>query len=603
MPNKTTAEFEKAQLFDLYRFDGSPKVYWPLLIERLTGALSARVGAILIPPGKDGVEWRMIAAHPMNSAVLREAERLEQLAGDALERGYAESEYGGDTMMRAQRLGTLEDAQVAVAIVVTEGDQNMDRAWLSAASHLPYAFRMHRTVDAAEGKVDRLAVGLEIGFALQRSENFQEATMMLCNELAARFHADRVSVGWAQDGYIKLKAVSHTDKLDTKTEVARRLSAVMEECLDQDNEILVPTTDEAIAIVREHEQFLKEEEPGSVLSVPLRYLDRPIGVVTLERVESPFSIAETESLRLVADQCADPLEHLRLRSLSFPKKIARGVHRGVGRFFNYEHVWLKLLVVLIPLVFLALALIPWEHRLRAPFVLETQAAAEITAPYPGFIQTVDAYVGETVKAGDVLATLDTSELLLQEAESIAERERHLREAQRYKSEARLADMQIEELRAEQASAKLRIVRYRLDQAKMIAPFDGIVVEGGLEERIAAPVNQADVMFRIVQLKDLYGQIRLDERDLPYVSDGAVGEMAFRSRPDEKFEFGIIDLEPVATIDDEGTTFALRGDVAGGQQEWWRPGMSGVAKIDAGQRSILWIMFHRTVEFLRLFFWV
>ena len=36
---------------------------------------------------------------------------------------------------------------------------------------------------------------------------------------------------------------------------------------------------------------------------------------------------------------------------------------------------------------------------------------------------------------------------------------------------------------------------------------------------------------------------------------------------------------------------------------WRPGMGGNAKIDVGDRSPLWIMTHRTVRFLREFFWI
>ena len=31
-------------------------------------------------------------------------------------------------------------------------------------------------------------------------------------------------------------------------------------------------------------------------------------------------------------------------------------------------------------------------------------------------------------------------------------------------------------------------------------------------------------------------------------------------------------------------------------------MSGVARIDAGRRSLLWITTHRTVDFLRLWWW-
>jgi len=41
---------------------------------------------------------------------------------------------------------------------------------------------------------------------------------------------------------------------------------------------------------------------------------------------------------------------------------------------------------------------------------------------------------------------------------------------------------------------------------------------------------------------------------------------------------------------------------GEAQTWWRPGMSGVAKLDAGTRTPLWIATHRTLDYLRLRWW-
>jgi len=31
-------------------------------------------------------------------------------------------------------------------------------------------------------------------------------------------------------------------------------------------------------------------------------------------------------------------------------------------------------------------------------------------------------------------------------------------------------------------------------------------------------------------------------------------------------------------------------------------MSGVAKINVGKRNIMWIFTHRTIDYLRIFFW-
>jgi hypothetical protein len=38
------------------------------------------------------------------------------------------------------------------------------------------------------------------------------------------------------------------------------------------------------------------------------------------------------------------------------------------------------------------------------------------------------------------------------------------------------------------------------------------------------------------------------------------------------------------------------------EPWWRPGMTGLARIDAGRQNILWLMTRRAVDALRLKLW-
>ena len=54
--------------------------------------------------------------------------------------------------------------------------------------------------------------------------------------------------------------------------------------------------------------------------------------------------------------------------------------------------------------------------------------------------------------------------------------------------------------------------------------------------------------------------------------------------------------------EEGSVFLVRCELPEGHASWWRPGMTGVAKLNAGEHSLLWIFTHRTVDFLRLNLW-
>ena len=109
-------------------------------------------------------------------------------------------------------------------------------------------------------------------------------------------------------------------------------------------------------------------------------------------------------------------------------------------------------------------------------------------------------------------------------------------------------------------------------------------------------------FKVAKIENMYAVLDVDERDVHEIGLGMTGEIAFVSRPELKFPIAVDLLEPVALTKEEGNVFPVRCRFTGEVEAWWRPGMSGIAKIDVGKRNILWIFTHRTVDFFRLFLW-
>jgi len=154
----------------------------------------------------------------------------------------------------------------------------------------------------------------------------------------------------------------------------------------------------------------------------------------------------------------------------------------------------------------------------------------------------------------------------------------------------------------QAKARLKLVRYHIAHAQLKAPFAGIVVEGDLQELLGAPVKKGDILFKVAWIEKLYAELKVDERDIHELNLDATGEIAFVSRPDLKFPIQLERIDPVAVAEENQNVFRVRARFPEEVKNWWRPGMSGVAKINVGKRNILWIFTHRTVDFLRIFFW-
>ncbi|MBF0623075.1 MAG: HlyD family efflux transporter periplasmic adaptor subunit, partial [Magnetococcales bacterium] len=129
-----------------------------------------------------------------------------------------------------------------------------------------------------------------------------------------------------------------------------------------------------------------------------------------------------------------------------------------------------------------------------------------------------------------------------------------------------------------------------------------IAEGDLKKMLGAPVQTGDVLFKVARLDQLYADLAVDERDIHEINTNQTGEIAFVGRPDHRFAISVARIRPMAEASDQGNQFHVRATIADDPAPWWRPGMSGVAKISAGDRVILWILTHRTVDFLRMALW-
>src|SRR5207237_2382792 len=133
-----------------------------------------------------------------------------------------------------------------------------------------------------------------------------------------------------------------------------------------------------------------------------------------------------------------------------------------------------------------------------------------------------------------------------------------------------------------------------------APFNGVLVEGNLRQRIGAHMKQGEPLFKVAGLDRLYSEADINERDIHEILNKTDGEIAFVAQPKIKYPVKIDRIEPAAAPKEGQNVFQVRFSIDGAVQPWWRPGMSGVSKINVEKRTLLWIITHRTVDFLRMY---
>jgi hypothetical protein len=432
---------------------------------------------------------------------------------------------------------------------------------------------------------------------------FIAAAMTLCNEVAARYACSQVSLGFLQDnGMVKLTAISHVSNFDTKMEAVLSLEKVMEECVDQDRELLFPVPQNHDVIVRAHEDHARDKQGVFMCTVPVKSGGKIKAVLCCEREKHPFSLTEARVLSLAGDMTIHRLLELKEQEKWFGARLLNGFRRKASSIIGVEHTGLKLVALTISLILLALFAIRVTHRVEVNFVLKSDKMAFITTPYDGFVSEVHYEIGDEVEKGKLLILLDQESLLLEKAAAIADYKSYEREAEKSRADQNYANMLVNQAKAERAKARLDMVEYRLQQAEIKAPFDSVVVDGEWKEKLNAPVRQGDVLVKVAQLSSIFIELQIDQKDISFVESGMSGEFAFISDPEKHFDMVVEEVYPVAIPQRTRLVINAQAEILSERESWWRPGMTGVAKINAQKRSLWWILTHKTADTIRRFLW-
>ncbi len=635
-------ELALAELARLQQLPGGPKEFWPRYLAvalELTGADKA---VLLVR--KPGQVWRRLIEWPSGSAPSKMItvflSQLDTVASQASGSGGLllpldpKSAATSGAYLLATKVNLQQQDECVLAMLVCEMSEAVARERLlrlRLIAATPETYQGFQGGRQSKADVEKFASVLDLTASVTAEKRFLATAMAFCNGMATRFTCDKVSLGWLEGGFIRLKAMSHTEKFDRQMAAAQGLETAMEETLDQDDEILWPAIDaeslgerppttssassagelpgqadaegsSTSAINRDHARYALDQKIPFLCSLPVRSGDHPVAVVLCERQGSAFSSSELQQMRLGCDLVAARLTDLRHQDLWFGARWAATLREKTSRLLGPEHTWAKVAALGISALLILLFFLRVPYRVEGSFTLRSDELSYLTAPYEGFIDEVLVRPGDHVSSNAPLVRLKKNELELEESFAMADLNRYQREAEKARAMRALAEMRIAEAMAEEATARLGTVRYRLAHATIRSPFAGVVVEGDLREHLGAPVKTAEVMLKVARIDTLYVEAEINERDIHEILGRTSGEIAFVSQPKLKFPVRIQTVEQAAMPKTEANVFLVRCQLEHGIESWWRPGMSGVCKLNVEKRSLLWILTHRTIDFLRLKLW-
>ena len=462
-----------------------------------------------------------------------------------------------------------------------------------------------RAASAESEQLQRLGSVMEVIATSVSAAPLQESLFSITNLIARELGVSRAVLGLVEHGSVRVAAMSDAAWFEKNTEAVKRYAAAMEESLDQLAVVRFDATardDAPTTVNAEHASLARVTAADSVMSMPLMAGAQCIAVLVVQQA-APRRLTDADLcwLEALAGLLPSIIEHKRRAERGYFARLADDVRALLTRFFGPRHLVWKFCGSLAVLLIAALALIETDFRVRAKTIIEGEIQRSAVAPFEGFVAASYVRAGDIVRKGQALCLLEDRDLRLERDRWNAEREQRLRELREAMATHELTQVQIIRAQVEQAQAELALVEEKLTRARVVAPFDGIVISGDLSQLIGSPVELGKKLFEIAPLDNYRVVLQVDETDISYVREGQAGHLLISGIAGDALSFKVTKVTPVATATEGQNFFRVEAQLAELPANL-RPGMQGVGKVSVGERRLWWILTHGFTDWLRLTLW-
>jgi len=592
--------------------------FWSLLVSARTSEQLCRAWLGILCQWIPGTQGGVLLLHDQGeryapAAVWPDPERDMSFLGEAAQqalaerRGVVRNEPGGLVQCAYPLLAADQAYGVVVLQVAARGPAPLREAlrllhW--GAGWLVGLFDKKELLER-EQRLTRLALLQDLLLGMLAEPGRDEAARWAVNRIAQGLPCRQVLLARADDAgeAVTLLAVSGTASFEPRANLlAAAREALLDAVLTGADQHPAPDRPEGAPQLAASAlaDYVQEAQAGAALALPLEHRGRQVGALLLDFADppAPETVAFAQTLALAL---APALALHGTASRSLWQHARESARSGLQAVAGPRRPGLKLAGVLAGVALLAALVWPVGYRVGAPATVEGRVQRAAVAPFDGFIQESAVRAGDRVQAGDLLARLDDRDLKLEEAKWLAQSEVAERKVREALARGAAVAVQLARAESDEAQAQLALVRGRLDRAAVTAPFDGVVVRGDLTQQLGAPVEQGKVLFEVAPLDAWRVVLQVDERDVLHVRAGAAGELVLSGLPGERHRITVAKVAPVALAEEGRNAFRVEAEVQGASP-LIQPGMEGVGKVEAGERSLAWIAFHRIFDWMRYTLW-
>jgi multidrug efflux pump subunit AcrA (membrane-fusion protein) len=562
-------------------------------------------GAVLLR-GTQGIQ--LVACQPAGCPV---PAWLASTAASAVARREAVvlpmADHAGRTLHVVANPLVLSGTIVGAAVVVLDCAGAPDATDCAALAANAATFSLH----PAEPEPSRAAPSalppvLELLHETTARASLQDAAAWLATSLAGVLACDRVSIGFRHRNRIRLAGSSDGFGVDTSAQEAD-VCAAMDEAIDNAATIVYPTpAGRPAGVVVASAHLSNKHETRALCTLPLVAQGEIAGALLAERGhDQPFSAAEVAWLEALAQAVAPWLAQRHQLDLPPAVKARQAFAAWMAAHGKGRHRLAALALILA-----AGALLGWPtvHEVAAPVKLEGAVQRILTSPGDNFLQKVMVRPGDAVKAGQVLLEFAAEDLQVERQRVVAElggQEAAVGDAMAREDFSALA---LRLAKSDELKAQLALLDQRLEKARIVAPFDAIVIQGDLGNALGAPTKKGDVLMTLAPANDFRAIVEVDDTDIADVRIGQTGAMVLTALPDRSVPLRVKRITPLAAVSQGRSFFEVEVQVgpgpaqAGTMPHDLRPGMRGVARLTGERRPRGAVWLQQASTWVRLAWW-
>jgi multidrug resistance efflux pump len=149
---------------------------------------------------------------------------------------------------------------------------------------------------------------------------------------------------------------------------------------------------------------------------------------------------------------------------------------------------------------------------------------------------------------------------------------------------------------------VQLVDQQIARAAIVAPIDGVITRGDLKQKLGAPLKRGEALFSVAPATGFRVIIAVPDRKIDQIKLGQNGRLVLSALPKNEFVFTVAQIVPIAAQREGKNVFEVEGKLNVTDDSMLRPGMEGVAKIDAPPQSTYERIGSQFFDWLKIVFW-